>query len=131
MKPDLRSILHEKLGTLALDPKVRSDLENETVRKFGGFQLSKEVIRVGRDYLRKEMSADPSRLEAVKICAESVLWSRRNERDRELFKKLRQELCAIISDADSKLKQYDNGHRGHQQKNRFSQQPALPTDRGL
>jgi hypothetical protein len=119
--------LHDSLGTLAPDPILYADLENETVRKFGEFRLSKGVIRVGCDYFRKEMSADPFRLKAIKICAQSVLCSRRNEPDRELFKELRQELCAIISEADSRLKQYENGRGGHQWKNRFSQQPAMRT----
>jgi hypothetical protein len=82
------------------------------VERFGRYQLSKRLVRVGSDCLRKEMSTDRLRLNAIKICAECILLSRRNERDRELLRELREELWGIMSEVDRRLAEYESKRCG-------------------
>jgi len=108
---DLGSCLDEGLSRLGLRQEPQyAVLKKETVRYFGESQLSKRVIRVGCDYLRREMRHNRSRLMSIKICAECVWWSRRTESDRELLEELRRGLDAIIFEANDKLKAYRSGH---------------------
>lgn len=107
---DLSSCLDDGLSRLGLEEPQYAVLKKETVRHFGESQLSKRVIRVGCDYLRREMRPNPSRLTSIKICAECVWLSRRTESDRELLRELKRELDAIICEANDKLKAYGSGH---------------------
>lgn len=110
IKGDLGSCLDDGLSRLGPREPQYAVLKEETVRCFGQSQLSKRVIRVGCDYLRREMRPNRSRLMSIKICAECVWLSRRTESDRELLEELKRELDAIICEANDKLKAYGNGH---------------------